>query len=125
MRGGFMSRFSLVVASLVILSTLAIVGCGGSTPEDSSPGAQVYARLDCSRCHGADREGTRTAPALRDLSIHWDRDGLVAYLESPQEVAASRPDMAYRNADYRVQMPSYSHLEEKDLRALADFLLQD
>ena len=124
-----MARTRVALLSKATTVGLAVValtaGCGGdaSTSADAHPGRQVLDELGCASCHGARLDGTRTAPPLADLESHWQADALVAYLQSPAQVARATPNIAYRNERYPLQMPSFGHVDEAKLRQLAEFLM--
>jgi mono/diheme cytochrome c family protein len=68
----FRTRTALLAVHLLLAGTAVLAACKAQ-PEDSggaaapvvaqSVGADVYTRA-CARCHGADRQGDGTAPAL-------------------------------------------------------------
>ena len=68
----FRSRPARLTVHVLVASTAVLAACKAQ-PEDSgaaaapvvaqSVGADVYARA-CARCHGADRQGDGTSPAL-------------------------------------------------------------
>ena len=89
----------------------------GKSPE------QVYVALNCAKCHGADHEGQRTAPALAGLATRWNEDQLVAYLRNPKAVQAANPRLAYLAERYPIEMPAYPHTDEQALRELTGWLL--
>ena len=132
-------RSTPVIAALGGLSLLAL-GCGGTpTPppglnENQTAGWQAYVDLKCGDCHGENREGRRTAPALVGLDTLWTSDQLVSYLADPDAMLASDPRLAFRAEKYAIGMPKavsakspgYSETAaEERLRALAEYMLVD
>jgi len=115
-------RRSHVVTASVLAATAVVglaSGCGGA----GKPANQVYVRLECGKCHGQHREGSRTAPPLTGLASRWTEDGLVAYFRDPQGVTRDTPRITLRNEQYPLKMPSYAAASEEDLTRLARYLL--
>ena len=82
--------YFVVVIAFGVLS-LAAAGCGTGGPrppvdltEGQMAGWQAYTRLDCASCHGVQRQGKRSGPALTGLSELWNQDDLVVYLKDPE-----------------------------------------
>jgi len=119
------SRALLATGAAVLAATGLMVGCGGHEPVPNDPGARTFFELDCKRCHGADRQGTRTAPPLVNLAARWQADDLVTYIKDPQAVTAANPLISQRNEQYLIMMPKYDYLDDASLAALAGFLLAD
>ena len=125
------------IASVVVVAAcaalVAVVGCSPS--EDTyrqdvvdltgQPPEVAYVALNCAKCHGADRQGQRTAPAIDDLTRRWNEDSLVAYLRDPKAVQAATPRLAYLAEKYPIEMPAYAHTDEDVLRHLIGWLLAD
>jgi hypothetical protein len=136
-----MRRFRPVACVLVVGIALALVGCGAGEPkpppgldEVQTAGWQAYVDLRCGDCHGDEREGKRTAPALVGLAELWTADQLVSYLADPDAMLASDPRLAYRAEKYAIGMPKtisakspgYSEkAADERLRALAEYMLVD
>lgn len=112
-------------------------GCGGEPepPAKLDPsllhGWRAYVALDCARCHGENREGTRTAPPLVGLAEHWTAEELVIYFEDPDAMVKSDARLNRLAGRYTVQMPpvsakapGYSQRDEQ-LRELAEYMLVD
>jgi hypothetical protein len=114
------------------------LGCGGhrvSPPpgldEVQLAGWQAYADLDCASCHGENREGQRSGPALTGLADHWTADQLVSYLIDPDGMVRTSPRLAYKAEKYAIGMPKVSgktpgyadKAHETNLGALAEYLL--
>lgn len=115
-------------------------GCGA--PQPTPPpgldavqlaGWQAYIDLNCASCHGDDREGQRSGPALIGLAKHWSVDGLVDYLTDPDAVVKANPRLSYKAEKYAIGMPSASakspgyggKARDEKLRALAEYMLVD
>lgn len=67
--------------------------------QDIAAGARLY-EDHCSRCHGADLEGTRDRPSLRSDVVQQATDGELFWL--------------LKNGDLRHGMPSWSSLPEAE-----------
>jgi hypothetical protein len=89
------------------------------------PPEVAYVELNCAKCHGAGREGQRTAPTLTGLSKRWDAEGLIAYLRDPKAVQAATPRLAYLAEKYPIEMPAYAHTDEQVLQSLTGWLLAE
>lgn len=114
------SIYATVVVAAVVGVTLA--ACGASGPAPGTPEA-LYADLGCAKCHGENREGQRSGPALKALADRWTEEGLLEYLNDPKAVMEHKPRLKYMAENYPIIMPAYSHTSEEDLRKLAQFIL--
>lgn len=103
---------------------LALVGSGCSGPELTGPAA-TYVDEGCAKCHGADRQGTRTAPPLTGLAAHWTAAELAAYLRDPKPVLEDSVRLRSQAEDYPIPMPAYPDLPQEKLAPLVDSLLRD
>jgi len=103
------------------------IGCGpaGLTPEEAERvrrGREMYAFEGCASCHGAERRGTKTAPALTSLARHWSADDLARYLRRPD--AYPKSARLLRIADrFPAEMAGMPAVAEARLRDLVAFLL--
>ncbi len=77
----------------------------------------------CLNCHGSDLKGTSMAPALASAKEYWSRDNLINYLRNPQSFNGDERFENYKKLYPKKIMPSYSHLDVKDLGRIADYLL--
>ena len=84
---------------------------------------EAYVALNCAKCHGADRQGQRTAPDLTGIAQRWTEDELITYLRDPKAYQAQNPRLAYLAERYPIEMPAYPHTDEQALRQLAGWLL--
>lgn len=115
-------------------------GCGGREPrppqglnENQLAGWRVYVDLNCGSCHGENREGKRSGPALTGLAEHWTADTIVSYLEDPDAMLKADPRLAYRAEKYAIGMPKVSaktpgygdRASREAIEALAEYLLVD
>jgi mono/diheme cytochrome c family protein len=128
----------LAVAGLAGVVVLAL-GCGGhqSPPpgldEAQLQGWRSYFDLGCAKCHGDNREGTRTAPPLIGLADHWTADRIVSYLSDPNAMVTSDARLARLAERYTLRMPPVSgkapgyarQANDARLGALAAYLLSD
>ncbi len=123
-----MRGLGIAVVSIVIGLGL---GCGQNEDEyyqhtvdlTGQPPEVAYVALKCAKCHGADRQGQRTAPKLTELQNRWTQDELIAYLRDPKAVQAATPRLAYMAEKYAIEMPAYAHTDEQVLRGLTGYLL--
>ena len=116
------------------------LSCGAPQPtpppgldEFQLAGWQAYIDLNCASCHGDNREGQRSGPALVGLAKHWTADQLVSYLSDPDAVVKANPRLAYKAEKYAIGMPSASakspgyggKARDEQLRALSEYMLVD
>lgn len=137
-----MHRLKPIIDAFIGVFGLLMItsGCGARQPvpppglnEVQLAGWQAYVDLGCATCHGEDREGKRSGPALNGLSGQWSSDQLVSYLLDPDAVVKANPRLAYKAEQYAIGMPKASgktpgyadraHVE--NLQALAEYLLVD
>ncbi|MEE4271177.1 MAG: c-type cytochrome [Thermoanaerobaculales bacterium] len=132
-------RFVLFgLASVLLL--LAGSGCGGSQPvppsgldEAQTAGWRAYNDLKCGSCHGDERQGQRSGPALLRLERYWTAAELVEYLIDPDAVLEADPKLKYRTEKFAIGMPAASakspgyadKARAEKLKHLADYLLID
>jgi len=126
MRGG---TLALTAALSVGLSAPACSPSGGAprgpAAATPSPGRLVFLAETCPTCHGHGREGTNTGPALDRLRRHWDEDTLVRFLHNPAAFKLLDPRLAALAQRYRSDMPPLFAADERRVRALARYLLQE
>ena len=119
---------AFAVALACGLTAVACSPSGGKPPGAAatpSPGRLVFLAETCPTCHGHGREGTNTGPALRGLRAHWDEDTLVRFLTGPAAFKLSDPRLAALAQRYRSDMPPLFAADERRVRALARYLLQE
>ena len=116
------TRFVYASFAVGALALLAIAACGPSGPPAGSPEA-LYVDLGCAKCHGDNREGQRSGPALIKIADHWNEDELLEYLRSPRTFVESNPRLSYLDEQYPIAMPAYASTNEEDLRKLAEYIL--
>jgi len=133
-----------LVRSLMVVAAASCVvitlGCGEQRPtpppglnEIQLAGWQVYVDLDCATCHGLNREGKRSGPALAGLAEHWTTAQLASYLLDPDAMVRANPRLAYRAEKYAIGMPKVSgkspgyadKAQIEQLGVLAEYLLVD
>jgi hypothetical protein len=119
---------SRAAPSLLAAAMALGLGCARA-PESSSPSPAVLARAtalydewQCSTCHGADRRGTDSAPAIDVLGRHWNVDTLARYIRDPEPYRTADARLGEIAARYPMVMPEFPEPEE-DRRALAAWLL--
>ena len=130
-----------IVALLGFCCVLAVTaGCGSPTPEPPPglnevqlEGWRAYVDLECATCHGEDREGRRSGPALTGLARNWSADQLVSYFSDPDAMITSNRSLAYRAEKFAIGMPKVSgkspgygdKVEVETLEVLAEYMLVD
>jgi mono/diheme cytochrome c family protein len=82
-----------------------IAGC-----EMNSRGALLFQKNRCSECHTIKGKGGASAPNLTFVGSKRSREYILEQIRNPKS----------HNADSN--MPSFSHLPEKDINDLADYL---
>ena len=108
-----------VVGALVCLGLTA---CGATGPPEGSAEA-LYVDLGCAKCHGENREGQKSGPALIALADHWQEESLLEYMADPKAYTEKNPRLKYLAESYPIMMPSYADTTEEDLRKLAQLML--
>jgi cytochrome c553 len=121
----FNVRVLLILGCGVLGAVSVLVGaaCGGASRPEAGPAPatnEIFVKLECGTCHGANGEGTEQAPPLVGLAERWDEASLVAFLKDPQP---DNSHIAYREEPYPIQMRSFGQVEEEELVELARFLL--
>ncbi|HPS77498.1 MAG TPA: c-type cytochrome [Thermoanaerobaculaceae bacterium] len=120
-----------ILACLPVVACLALVACGlseeeqGRQDEVRREGVQLFAAESCGACHGAERQGSATGPALSGLGRHWTEDTLVAFLRAPATAVVSDSRLEKLARRYPAQMAGLPGASEEKLRALARYLLLD
>ena len=125
-----MKAIGIVIVAIVIA---IVVGCSQGEDEyqqdvvdlTGEPPEMAYVALKCAKCHGAELEGQRTAPTLKNIGKRWTEDELITYLRNPPAVVAVTPRLAYMAERYPIGMPAYPHTDEQVLRDLMGYLLAD
>ncbi len=101
----------------VSAASLALGGVAGcrrdAGPPEPPDGHRVY-EMRCAQCHAA--KVTTIGPSLHEIAGIYgtDVDGVVKWAKAP---GRKRKDMT--------QMPSFGHLMEEDLRAVATWMLEE
>jgi cytochrome c553 len=97
---------------------------GTNTPAEEKSPVTLMQINGCTSCHGADLSGSPMAPALTNVKEHWDnRKELITYLRNPSSYKGSKYIDEYKQQYKSVIMPSYGHLDVKDLGKIADYLM--
>jgi mono/diheme cytochrome c family protein len=114
--------------TLVAFGGILVGGCGGGVadapPAPSSEGRAVYAAQTCGTCHGQSRQGSNTAPPLRDLAANWNEETLVAYLRDPLSARAGNPRLEELARRWTSEMPATQFTDGAKLRSLVRYLLE-
>lgn len=127
-----LSRYVVAAVGIGALIALA-VSCGESKPtpppglsDSQLEGWNAYVTLNCGSCHGDQRQGKRSGPALAGLGEHWTEEQLVSYLGDPQAMIKTTPRLAFKSENYAIAMPGYADkADQETLNALAGYLLVD
>ena len=120
-----------IVSCLPAVGCLILLACGLSEEERAHQdairrdGMPLYAAESCGACHGAERQGSATGPALRRLRRYWTEDALVAFLRSPAAAVASDSRLEKLARRYPAQMAGLPGASDEKLRTLARYLLLD
>lgn len=85
---------------------------------------QLINNLNCVMCHGSNLAGTKTGPALVNLSNFWSRDNLINYLRNPSAYSSDARFKEYKEKYTNVVMPPYNNIDVKELGKIADYLLK-
>jgi mono/diheme cytochrome c family protein len=126
MRGG------ILACAAALSFGLTAVACSppgegprGAAVATPSPGRLVFLAETCPTCHGHGREGTNTGPTLHGLRAHWDEDTLVRFLHNPAAFKLADPRLAALARRFRTDMPPLLAADERRVRALVRYLLQE
>jgi cytochrome c2 len=85
---------------------------------------ELLAKLSCTTCHGTDIKGTKMGPSLYNVAEYWTRDKLINYLRNPTSFSDTERFQMYEEQFPGMIMPSFNHIEVKDLGKIADYLLE-
>ena len=110
----------ITCASLLLAASILLAACGA---DENVRGRALYRQQGCHACHGDEGQGLQTAPPLRDLDRHWDRERLARYLLNPRAFLERNERLKEMHARYGLEMPGLP-LGEEDRAALADLLLE-
>jgi len=131
----WIAAFLAVFVGLLLLGKITQNEDGGydvSGYEDTGGSSMVSVENDapallssnrCLSCHGAELQGTSKAPALTNLTQHWDRNSLINYLRNPKSYSGDKRFLEYMKKYPGKFMPSFGNLNVKDLGKIADYLL--
>lgn len=93
------------------------------TAETQSP-FNLIKNNGCTSCHGPDLRGSNLGPSLMNVKEHWNsREKLIAYFRNPPAYSGSDFIKEYKEKYKSVIMPSYNHVDVKDLGRIADYLM--
>lgn len=93
-----------------------------TTKVESKSAETLMQENSCYTCHRSDLSGSGAGPELVNLSEHYSRDQLINYLRNPDSYSGDDRFESYKEK-YKQIMPSYNHLDVKDLGKIADYLL--
>jgi cytochrome c2 len=85
---------------------------------------QLVSKLSCTTCHGPDLNGTKMGPSLYHVSEYWTRDKLINYLRNPTSFSDTKRFQKYTEEFPGMIMPTFGHINVKDLGKIADYLLR-
>jgi Cytochrome c len=84
---------------------------------------QLISKLSCTTCHGTDLKGTKMGPSLYHAAEYWKRDDLINYLRNPTSFSDTKRFQKYEEQFPGMIMPTFGHINVKDLGKIADYLL--
>jgi mono/diheme cytochrome c family protein len=85
---------------------------------------QLISKLSCTTCHGTDLKGTKMGPSLYHVAEYWKRDDLINYLRNPTSFSDTKRFQNYTDEFPGMIMPTFGHINVKDLGKIADYLLK-
>jgi hypothetical protein len=91
-------------------------------PRPELTGKDLVAELGCMSCHGVDLNGSGMGPSLYGLENNWSRDNLINYLRNPSSYSSDSRFQEYKQKFRGVLMPSYGHIDVKELGKIAEYL---
>lgn len=80
----------------------------GKAAKAEHPGRSIYLSMNCSSCHGANREGIGSVPALNNVNSKYNNAEVTAIIKNGKKA-----------------MPAFSQIEDADLRNLSAYLLNN
>ena len=86
-------------------------------------GAELFVSFGCINCHSRNLDGTSMGPPLANLTEHWGRETLIAYLRNPSSFMGGERFKEYRKKYSSQIMPAFGEKDVKDLGKIADYLL--
>lgn len=89
---------------------------------NDADGLTLIKQNGCTSCHGAELNGSVSAPALINIKQYWTRDKLINYLRNPSSYSGDSRFNDYRQK-YNSIMPSFDNIDVKGLGKIADYLL--
>lgn len=92
---------------------------------EETDGLALIKATGCTSCHGAELDGTRMGPSLKNIAVNWNRNSLINYLRNPNSYSTDKRFEEYRSKFPNIVMPSYNNIDIKDLGKIADYLLQN
>jgi cytochrome c2 len=84
---------------------------------------QLIKNFGCVNCHGGDLSGTNMGPSLKNLSEHWGKESLIAYLRNPTAYMDNDRFKEYRKKYPAQIMPGFGEKNIKHLGKIAEYLL--
>ena len=85
---------------------------------------ELVTKLGCITCHGADLQGTKMGPSLHGVSEYLGRDKLISYMRNPSSFSDTERFQKLQEKFPGMIMPSFGHVDVKDLGKIADYLLK-
>jgi mono/diheme cytochrome c family protein len=121
-----MRTLEVVIVGALAAAILA-ASCGDKGGEKASGkpanGAEIYASIGCTLCHGKEGAGTGLGPTLAGAGARWERADLVEYLKNPPAYTAKDARLTELKKSYSMPMPPYASTAPEQLEALADFVM--
>lgn len=113
---------------LLLALALGLGSCGGDevvsiTPPAPSGPEELYRIALCGSCHGTKGDGGWMGPPIRDLSEHWNIEGLEAFLADPPGVVEADQRLSELSRGFPTPMAKPRLTRDERLR-LAAWLLE-
>ena len=106
--------FAVVVGVVIYLKPPPVQFVYEQTAE-TRLGEEIYRREGCVSCHEIFGNGASYGPSLDGVGSKRSKLLLQRYMKAPWSGVSVKP--------YRLKMPPYDHLSERDMNLLTDYLL--
>lgn len=106
--------FAVVVGVVIYLKPPPVQFVYEQTAE-TRLGEEIYRREGCVSCHEIFGNGASYGPSLDGVGSKRSKLWLQKYMKAPWSGVSVKP--------YRLKMPPYDHLSERDMNLLTDYLL--
>lgn len=106
--------FAVIVGIVIYLKPPPVQFVYEQTAE-TRLGEEIYRREGCVSCHEIFGNGASYGPSLDGVGSKRSKLWLQRYMKAPWPGVSVKP--------YRLKMPPYDHLSERDMNLLTDYLL--